>query len=124
MDWVAEVDPAGQVYPALHTPGHAAAVLPGVADHRPASQGLQDPQPAELYCPAGQMDWVAEVEPYQQAYPALHTPGHAAAVLPGVADHRPASQGLQEAEPAALYCPAGQMDWVAEVDPAGQMYPA
>ena len=36
----------------------------------------------------------------------------------------PTGQGLQALAPAKLYCPAGQMDAVALVDPAGQVYPA
>ena len=91
---VADVDPAGQAYPAMHAPLQLDPVSPPTdpnlptvhaplqlaldsADNDPnlpGGQGVHAPAPARLYCPVAHIDCVADVDPVGQAYPALQLP--------------------------------------------------
>ncbi len=127
-DAVALVDPAGQEYPAVQGPLHAAVLRPtaDTLNHLPAGQSLHDPAPARLYLPAGHTDAVALVDPAGQEYPAVQGPLHAAELRPtaDTLNQAPAGQSAHTATPARLYWPARHTDAVALVDPAGQEYPA
>ncbi len=95
-DTVPVEEPAGQVYPAEHTPAHVDVVCPSTllnlpAGHEPlqsvvaspatsaylpAAHRVQDVEPATLYLPRGQIDTVDESEPAGHVYPAEHGPEH------------------------------------------------
>ena len=127
-----------------HAPLHAAVPKPATAPYSPTTQLLHDDDPATLYCPAGHTLAVAFVDPAGHAYPAGHTPLHAAVVrpellpytpaghcplhdalvLPDVDPYHPALQLLHDDDPPAAYCPAGQIIAVEDTDPDGHMYPA
>ncbi len=79
---VALTDAAGQAYPAVQGPLHAADGRPAVDPYTPAGQSVHDPAPANEYFPAGQTDAVEFVDPTAHAYPALHAPSQ-------LAVHRP-----------------------------------
>lgn len=55
---------------------------------------MQADAPVPLYCPAGQMEAVAEVEPEGQMYPALQSPLHAAALRLVVAPYLPGAHSI------------------------------
>ena len=68
--------------------------------------------------PTHELDvWLA-ASPYR---PMAHAPTHALVVWAPTSPYRPAGQGMQADAPVPLYCPAGQMEAVAEVEPEGQM---
>ncbi len=54
----------------------------------------------------------------------MQSPLHADVFIAGVAPYRPAVHALHVDAPELLNCPAGQVDTVALVDPAGHVYPA
>ncbi len=99
----------------------------------PAGQGVQAPAPAREYCPAVQADWVADVLPAGQAYPAVQAPTQVDAVCPPRLPYLPAAHcPLQAAvgSPAALpKVPAGHSPLHEELvrpvvlpyDPLGQL---
>jgi hypothetical protein len=100
------VDPAGHADPALQLPVQAAVPNPADEPNAPSGHWVQDPAPAPLYCPAGQMDAVALVLPAGQAYPAVHGPLHVATVRPTLAPYLPAAHGpLQPAVGSAAVPP-------------------
>jgi hypothetical protein len=70
------------------------------------------------------MDAVALVDPAPQAYPAVQLPEQAAVTRAVVAPNFPAGHWVHADAPAREYWPAGQMEVVAEVDPAGHACPA
>ncbi len=139
-------EPAGHAYPAAHSPLHSGAVRPGSAPNRPpghsplqfavpsadalpnrpAGQALQVPAPGREYVPAAHTVAVALVDPAGHACPALQGPLHRAVLKPATVtlNQVPAGQSLHAPAPARLYCPAGQTDAVALVDPAAHAYPA
>jgi hypothetical protein len=158
---VADVDPTGQEYPAVHAPLHVDDVRPADDPYDPAAHGpvqpdaatpTEDPKrpaghavhaalavlllnvpmghcvqadaPAKLNEPAGQADTVGEVDPAGQVYPAVHWPEQAPDGRPVAAPKVPAGHSVQAPAPAREYCPATHWVAVAEVDPAGQAYPA
>jgi hypothetical protein len=141
---VADVLPAGQAYPAVQVPLHAgvdspdvdpkvpagqaavqlASAVRGNAPYRPAGHTVHSPAPDRLYRPAGHGDTVALVDPAGHAYPAVQTPLHADVFIAAVAPNCPATHTLQADAPALLNCPAGQVDTLPLVDPAGHAYPA
>ncbi len=87
-------------------------------------QLVHDAAPAVAYCPAGHWDVVGDVDPAGQAYPDVQGPEQAAVVRPATAPYAPPGQGLHTPATAREYVPAGHMDVVELVDPAGQAYPA
>ncbi len=127
-DAVALVEPAGQEYPAVQVPLHAAVLKPtaDTLNQVPAGQSLHAPAPARLYRPTGHTDVVALVDPAGQKYPAVQGPLHAAVLRPtaDTLNQVPAGQSLHAPAPAGLYLPAGHTDVVALVEPMGQENPA
>ena len=73
--------------PAAQLPVHAEVVSLTVEPNRPATQSVQDPDPATEYLPAGHWLAVADVDPMGQAYPAVHAPLHVEDVSPAVAPY-------------------------------------
>jgi hypothetical protein len=63
---VALVDPAGQVYPAVHAPLHSAVPTAAVAPNSPAGQSTHAVAPPKLYRPAGHATAVAFTDPAGQ----------------------------------------------------------
>ena len=90
MDVVADADPAGHAYPALHDPLHDAVPIAAVAPYKPAWQSTQVEAPARLYLPMAHWDAVADTDPAGHTYPAPHSPLHADDVSPPVAPYLPA----------------------------------
>jgi hypothetical protein len=141
---VADVLPAGQAYPAVQDPvqagvvspddapnlpvGHAAVhdafESPAVEPYSPWLQLVHADAAAREYWPAGHTAAVADVEPAGQTYPAVQGPLQAAEPNAAVAPYRPAAHWVQEPAPAREYWPAAHGVAVADVDPAGQAYPA
>ncbi len=119
-------DPAGHAYPATHAPLHAGVGRPGAPPYVPSGQSVQVPAPARLYCPAGQMDAVALVDPTGHAYPAVQAPLHVEVLSPTTEalNHVPAGHAVHVAAAVRLYCPDGHTAVVALVDPVEQAYPA
>ncbi len=66
---------------------------------------MQLPAPAKLYCPTGQMEAVADVDPTGQEYPAVHAPLHVDDVRPGEPPHTPGPHGTQAEVPPRPYLP-------------------
>ena len=60
------------------------------------------PEPV-LYCPAAQMDAVADEDPAGQAYPALQDPVQPEVVRPVVDPYFPAGQAVHAVAPPVLY---------------------
>ncbi len=69
---------------------------------------------------------MALVDPDGHAYPAVQRPLQSAVPSPVDAglNHVPAGHAEHDPEPATLNRPAGQIDTVELVDPAGHAYPA
>ncbi len=144
VPWVADADPIGQKYPAVHVPVHADETNAAEAPNLPSAHGSHTPAPAKLYVPGGHWTAVADVLPAGHAYPAVQFPlqagvdspdaepkvptGQAAVQLAlairGNAPNRPAGHTVHDPAPERLYRPAGHGDTVAMVDPAGHAYPA
>jgi hypothetical protein len=136
--------PAAQAYPAVQLPVHPAVVSPAVDPKVPPGQSVHTGAPCRLYCPTGHRFAVGDTLPAGQAYPAVQGPAHRLLVAPAVLPYRPAAQGplhaaevwpwappkvpagqfVHTAAPPKLYCPTPHTDAVADVDPAGQAYPA
>ena len=76
--------------------------MAGVAPNEPPGHRVQVPMPATLYCPAGHVNCVVDVEPTAHAYPAVHAPLHADDVRPGVAPKAPAGHAVQVPTPPTL----------------------
>jgi hypothetical protein len=121
---VAEVDPTGHAYPAVHCPLHDDVGRPWADPKEPAGHWMHDAAPARAYVPAAQMEAVALEEPAGQEYPALQLPEQAEDVMAAVEPNRPAAQSVQVPDEAELHWPAAHVTAVAEVDPAGQANPA
>jgi hypothetical protein len=117
------VDPAGHAYPAGHSKVQT-LVSPLPPLYVPAGQSLQAPAPASAYLPAGHFFNVPDVDPAGHSYPAEHGHEHRADVRPVADPNRPGGHNVQVAAAAREYCPAGHTLAVADVDPAGQLYPA
>jgi hypothetical protein len=79
------VDPAGQAYPGVHSPEHAAVVRPGVEPKVPPGQSTHAAAPASEYRPTVHRVAVALMDPAGQAYPGVHVPVHVDSVSPVVA---------------------------------------
>ncbi len=142
MPWVADDDPGGQKYPAVHVPVHTDKTNAAEAPNLPPGHGSHAPAPARLYVPAGHWTAVADVLPAGHAYPAVQFPLHAdvdrpdaepnvpagqaavqlALAIRGNAPYRPAAHKVHNPAPERLYRPAGHGD--STVDPAGHAYPA
>ena len=129
---VALTEPAGQAYPAGHSPlqlgavrpvdepyappGHKplqlAFVSPALDPYRPAAQGVHVAALPTEYWPAGHSTAVALVEPAGHAYPAAHGPLHVGTDIPLAAPYRPASHGPLHRDDGSAsvppYCPGGQ----------------
>ncbi len=109
MEAVADVDPAGQVYPAEQSPEQVDKICPG-PPYRPAAQGPEqaaDARPVVLpYVPAG------------------HCAVQDALVSPAVEPNVPAGHSVQLPAPAKLYLPTAHTAAVGLVDPAAHAYPA
>ena len=106
---VAEVDPGGQLYPALQLPEHEGTVIPDVAPYRPAShsplhadvfmatiapnrpatQFVHANCPSSLYVPEEHIEAVATMDPAEQAYPARHGPLQLDDISPEALPYRP-----------------------------------
>jgi hypothetical protein len=110
--------------PGLHTPLQPLDTSPDVAPYLPALQLLHDPAPVRLYVPEEHTDAVLDVDPAAHAYPALHSPEHAADVRPSDDPKVPAGHSVHTPAPDTLYRPATHWAAVALVDPAGHAYPA
>ena len=81
---VEEVDPATHTYPAVQFPLHDALGRPVVAPYVPDGHDVHTPAPAKLYWPATQTAADDDTLPAAQAYPALHSPLHAALLSPDI----------------------------------------
>jgi hypothetical protein len=92
MDGVALVDPAGQAYPDVQGPVHAAVGRAVVLPYVPAGQAVQDDAPAREYCPTGHAAAVGDMDPAGQTYPAVHSPLHMDVARPVVDPYWPALQ--------------------------------
>jgi hypothetical protein len=137
-------DPATQKYPAVQLPVQVATVMAEELPNSPAGHGVHTPAPDRLYCPATQIAAVELVDPATHAYPAVHSPLHAAVLRPDtdpnvpaghgavhaavgsavVLPYSPALQLLQVPAPASEYVPTPQVTAVALTDPMGHAYPA
>jgi hypothetical protein len=117
-------DPSVLNWPAGHCPEHAEDVRPTVAPNVPGGHAVHTAAPAVEYRPATHCTAVGDVLPAAHAYPAVHWPEQAPDGRPVAAPKVPAGQSVQAPAPAREYCPTGQMEAVADVDPAGQAYPA
>ena len=115
--------PATQKYPAVHSPLHAAVLRPDtdpnvpaghcavhaavgspvLLPYSPALQLLQDPAPASEYLPTRQIAAVGVTDPATHAYPAVHSPLHAALGRPVVAPNVPAGHDVHTPAPDRLY---------------------
>ncbi len=144
VPWVADADPGGQKYPAVHVPEHADDGKAAEAPNLPSGHSSHAPAPPRLYEPGGHCTAVDDVLPAGHACPEVQFPlqanedspaedpkvpaGQAAVqlalVIRGEAPNRPATHMLHSPAPERLYCPAGHGDVVALVDPAGHAYPA
>jgi hypothetical protein len=144
MEAVADVEPAGQAYPALQFPEQAAVVRPVVAPYLPALHGPEHTDdvnavampycpagqlvhvaaPAPLYCPVGHTKAVADVDGEGQECPAVQAPVQVATAMGAVAPNHPAGQSMHNDAPARLYRPRAHRVAVGDTDPAGQEYPA
>jgi hypothetical protein len=104
---VALVDPGAHAYPAVQFPLQEAVFKPAVValNQVPGGQLLHDPAPAWLYCPAGQMDAVALVDPTGHAYPAVQFPLQTAVLKPSkvALNQVPDGQLSHDPAPARLY---------------------
>lgn len=86
---MALVEPAGHMYPAVHSPLHVDAFMPGWFPKYPVPQLLHPVAPPVLY------------------FPARHTLAFSG-VVEGPGQEYPAGQGAHAPAPDALYWPAGQ----------------
>ena len=82
---------------------------------------MQADAPVPLYCPAGQMEAVAEVEPEGQMYPALQSPLHAAVLRLVVAPYLPGAHSIHRpqhtdtsAHERTLWVSRGKPPWGRE----------
>jgi hypothetical protein len=120
--------PTGQANPARQVPLQAMESRPPTegSNHVPPGHTEHDEAPGPLYCPGGQRNAVAFVDPVGQANPDEHKPLHVALYNPWEAGsyHVPAAQLLQLDAPTRLYRPGGHRNTTALADPAGHAYPA
>ena len=116
--------PAGQAYPAVQLPLHAAVVTPDTFPNRPAGHSVHTDAPDSEYCPSGHTIAVALTLPAGQAYPALQLPLHAAVVIIVAPPYTPAGHREHDGAPLSAYCPVPHTLAVALTLPAGQAYPA
>ncbi len=85
---------------------------------RPGTQSVHTPAPAKLYLPREHVNAVALTEPSTHAYPAVQAAVQLEVLIPVELPKRPAGQRVHTSAPARLYRPAGQIEAVADTDPA------
>jgi hypothetical protein len=106
--------------PLSHSPLHAALVRALEAPYVPAGHKTQTDDPAVENWPAGHRTAVALRDPGGHAYPATHSPLHAALVRALEAPYVPPGHARHTADPLSLYSPGTHASAVALVLPAGQ----
>jgi hypothetical protein len=92
-----------------------------VLPNKPTGHAVQTHAPDKEYDPGWQAAAVGDVDPAAQMEPALQLPEHAAVGSPATPPYSPAEQLVHTVAPPRENVPAGQMDAVALVDPAGQV---
>ena len=115
---VAEVLPAGHVYPAEQLPVQVDTFMTVVDPKDPAGQGVQAPAAAREYVPAAHQTDVAETLPAGHANPAVQLPEQVDVFKPVVDPKEPAGQGVHTEAPASEYVPALHFTVVELVLPA------